>query len=288
MTSCFNRVSKRWQGGDHFNAAAWVLRGVAGEKTHGEGVAAEVVADDFFQTRVLAPDSLHPKERPAGLRRHLFQVYGNDVWSERAALYVDSDAHRAGEDLEQLVAWAAGARTALDVATGGGHVARRLREAGVEVVTCDPAPGMGPDVICRAEDLPFADSSFDLVACRTAAHHFADVQAAVLEMGRVARDRVLLVDTMHMGDAEEAAESLRDPSHVRNYSEAEWREIVVAAGLETADVRFFAHEVDFPAWLARTECVGRSADRVRELWGDRLSDDRLTLDKIAIRPVRRS
>ncbi len=63
-----------------------------------------------------------------------------DVWSERAGLYVESDAHRGGDDLEQLVLWAAGARTALDVATGGGHVARRLRQEGVAVVTCDPAP----------------------------------------------------------------------------------------------------------------------------------------------------
>ena len=49
-------------------------------------------------------------------------------WSERAQGYVDSDAHREGADLDLLVVWAAGAGTALDVATGGGHVARRLRE----------------------------------------------------------------------------------------------------------------------------------------------------------------
>ena len=50
----------------------------------------------------------------------------SNVWDARAAAYVDSDAHRGGADLEQLVAWAEGARSALDVATGGGHVARRL------------------------------------------------------------------------------------------------------------------------------------------------------------------
>ena len=124
----------------------------------------------------------------------------SDIWSGRADAYVESDAHREGEDLDQLVAWAAGARTALDVATGGGHVARRLREAGIEVVTSDPAPGMRPDVVSRAESLPFADGAFDVVACRTAAHHFADPAAAVREMARVSRDRVLLVDTVFMGD----------------------------------------------------------------------------------------
>ena len=77
-----------------------------------------------------------------------------DVWSERAEQYRTSDAHREGPDLDLLVEWAQGARTALDVATGGGHVARRLREAGLEVVSSDPAPGMQPDVVCRAEYLP--------------------------------------------------------------------------------------------------------------------------------------
>jgi SAM-dependent methyltransferase len=207
-------------------------------------------------------------------------------WSDRAQAYVDSDAHREGDDLEQLVAWAAGATTALDVATGGGHVARQLREAGLEVVTCDPAPGMRPDVICRAESLPFAHGSFDVVACRTAAHHFADVRAATREMARVSRDRVLIVDTIHMGDAIEEAETLRDPSHVRNYTEAEWRGIVGEAGLGIDDVRLFSHTFDFAAWLARTGCEGEEAHRVEELLGDRVAGGRLTLDKIAIKAAR--
>jgi len=209
----------------------------------------------------------------------------SDPWNERAQLYVESDAHRGGEDLDQMVAWAAGARTALDVATGGGHVARRLREAGLRVVTTDRAPGMSPDVICPAEDLPFDDGSFDLVACRTAAHHFADAGAAVREMARVAGDRVLLVDTVNMGEDAEEAETLRDPSHVRNYTEAEWRGFVEAAGLEVADTQVFAHSFDLDAWLKRTACEGEDADRAVALLGDRVRDGRLTLDKIAILAV---
>jgi ubiquinone/menaquinone biosynthesis C-methylase UbiE len=209
-----------------------------------------------------------------------------NVWDERAAAYVDSDAHRGGDDLEQLVAWAEGARTALDVATGGGHVARRLREEGLEVVTSDPSPGMKPDVICRAEDLPFADGSFDVVACRTAAHHFADVAGAVRELARVSGDRVLLVDTEFMGEDVEQAEALRDPSHVRNYSEVEWRELAEAAGLRVEDVRHFEHSFDLAAWLARTGCEGEDAERAVELLGARARDGRLTLRKIALRTVK--
>ena len=146
---------------------------------------------------------------------------------------------------------------------------------------------MGPDVICRAEDLPFADASFDVVACRVAAHHFDDVAAGVAEMGRVAADRVLLVDTVHMGEAVEEAEKLRDPSHVRNYDEAAWREFLSKAGLAVDEVRFFRQPIDVDAWLRRTGCEGADSERVLELLGQRVAEGRLTLDRIAIRAVKR-
>src|SRR5204862_6296440 len=115
-----------------------------------------------------------------------------DLWSERAAAYRESPTHREGADLDLLVEWCEPAEgvTALDVATGGGHVARRLRERGATVVTVDAAPGMGADTTASAEDLPFADASFDAVACRLAGHHFSDVETAMREMARVARQRV--------------------------------------------------------------------------------------------------
>ena len=208
-----------------------------------------------------------------------------DVWSDRAEQYRTSDAHREGPDLDLLVEWASGARTALDVATGGGHVARRLREAGIEVVSCDPAPGMRPDVVCRAEDLPFADSSFDAVVTRVAAHHFDDVGRAVSEMARVSARDVLIVDNSYMGDAIEEAEKVRDPSHVRNYSEAEWRSFVAAAGLEVEDVRFFEKPIELQPWLDRCGCTGDDAVHVRGLLGDRIRDEHVVLDRIALKAV---
>ena len=210
-----------------------------------------------------------------------------DVWSVRADGYRSSDAHREGPDLDILVEWASGARTALDVATGGGHVARRLREAGLDVVTCDPAPGMGPDVICRAENLPFGEASFDVVTTRVAAHHYGDVGRAVEEMARVTSDRVLIVDNLFMGDGIEEAERLRDPSHVRNYSDAEWTSFVESAGLAVAEVRFFDKPIEIQAWLDRCGCVGEAARRVRELVAHRTTGAHVTLDRLAILAVSR-
>ena len=201
-----------------------------------------------------------------------------DLWSERAEAYRESEAHRQGFDLELFAEWAEG-ENALDVATGGGHVARRLREAGLNVVTIDPAPGMKPDVVSRAEELPFADASFDVVACRVAAHHFQDPAAALQEMARVSSSLVLVSDNLYLGEAGEEADRLRDPTHVRNYSEDEWRRFFDRAGLE---VEAFGREdkrVELEPWLDRAGCKGEEAARVRELLADRIEDGHVRLDR---------
>jgi hypothetical protein len=207
----------------------------------------------------------------------------SDVWSERAELYRTSKAHSEGADLDLVVEWAEGCRSAIDVAAGGGHVARRLREAGLQVVSCDPAPGMRPDVICFAEELPFSDESFDLAVTRVAAHHFADVGAAVGEMARVARQRVVVVDNLYLGEAAEEAERVRDPAHVRNYGEAEWRVFFDQAGLAVDDVRIFDFPIEFEPWLERTACTGADAARVRGLLADRIAGSDIVLERIALR-----
>jgi SAM-dependent methyltransferase len=201
-----------------------------------------------------------------------------DVWSERAEAYRESDAHREGRDLELFSDWAEG-KTGLDVATGGGHVARVLREAGLDVVTIDSAPGMKPTVVSRAEEIPFADSTFDVVACRVAAHHFQDPAGSLREMARVSRSLVLIADNLYRGDDGEEADRLHDSTHVRNYSEEEWRRMFEEAGL---DVEAFEHEdkrIDFQAWLDRSGTPEQDRGRIRELLSDRIHDGKLRLDR---------
>jgi SAM-dependent methyltransferase len=210
----------------------------------------------------------------------------SDVWSERAEAYRQSPAHREGPDLDLIVEWAAGARTALDVATGGGHVARRLREAGLAVTTVDPAEGMQPDVVAPAEQLPFADGSFDLVVTRLGAHHFDDVRAAMRELARVAAKALIVVDNTFGGDALEEAERIRDPSHVRCYTVEEWRTLFEDAGLDVDDVRSLPMRIELAPWLERAGCTGDAAARVRELVADRTDDGWVTLERIALKGVK--
>jgi len=205
-----------------------------------------------------------------------------DVWSERAEAYRGAADQIAGEDLELLVSWAEG-RTALDVATGGGHTARRLREDGFEVVTLDPAPGMRADVLASAEHIPFADSSFDVVTCRIAPHHFTDIAAAVGEMARVARGLVLVEDTLYEDDTFEEAERLRDPTHVRSYSEEEWRGLFEGAGLTVEEVRILEKRRPVDSWLERVGSTGEEAARVRALIGDHIVDGQLVDHKILLK-----
>ena len=211
-------------------------------------------------------------------------------WSERAEAYRESPTHREGPDLDLVVEWCEpteGVR-ALDVATGGGHVARRLREEGAQVVTLDPSSGMQADVLGSAEHLPFDDGSFDVVVSRIAPHHFADIRAAVSEMARVSNGLVVIEDTLFSSERQEQAEKLRDPTHVRNYTEDEWADFLTAAGLEVEQAECFEKTHPLEAWLARTGCEGAEAETVRELLADRMTEDgrAWTDTKIVIRARR--
>jgi SAM-dependent methyltransferase len=190
-------------------------------------------------------------------------------WSDRAQAYRESPTHREGPDLDLVVAWCEPGEgvKALDVATGGGHVARRLREEGADVVTLDPSPGMHADVV------PFADGSFDVVVSRIAPHHFADIRAAVAEMARVSSRLVVIEDTLFSSEPHDQAEKLRDPTHVRNYTEDEWRDFLTGAGLEVEQVERFEKTHPLEPWLARTGCEGDEAERVKELLADRMTED---------------
>ena len=212
-----------------------------------------------------------------------------DLWSDRADAYRTSAIHSQGPDLDLTVEWCEPGPgvTVLDVATGGGHVARRLRELGATVVTVDPAPGMKADTTAPAEDLPFADGSFDAVACRVAAHHFADVLQAVKEMARVAKHRVVICDNTFVSESSEEADRVRDPSHVRNYGIAEWHSFFELAGLDVAAEEFMQRPLEIQPWLDRAQTPPQDQPRVRELLGDRIKDGWMDLPTLVIKGTKR-
>jgi SAM-dependent methyltransferase len=213
-----------------------------------------------------------------------------DVWSQRAEAFRESPTHREGPDLDLLVEWCEPGPDVkvLDVATGGGHVARRLREEGCTVLTVDPAPGMKADVVAPADHLPFEDGSFDVVTCRIAPHHFPDIRAAVAEMARVSNSLLVIEDNVFRGEHVEDAEKLRDPTHVRCYSEEEWKEMVTECGFEAEQVEHFDRRQNFDAWLDRVETPPDAAARIRELLADDIDGEGMVKLHSIVLKARRS
>jgi len=193
-----------------------------------------------------------------------------------AAAYVASPGHAGGDDLEQLAAWGRALSPArvLDMATGGGHTALAFAPIARRVIACDVTEPMlraargllrergaasATFVAGDVEALPFGDGAFDLVTCRIAAHHFADVAAAVREVCRVLRPggSFLLQDILGHDDGEAAAfitevERRRDPSHVRAYRAVEWKAFLRAAGLTMMDSTVVAKGRPWDEWTTRT------------------------------------
>ena len=114
------------------------------------------------------------------------------VWSRAEAYRRQRDAPRGRRPrpARRVVRAGEGVK-ALDVATGGGHVARRLRERARGGDARPVARGCGPTCSASAEDIPFEDGAFDVVVTRIAPHHFEDVARAVAEMERVSNRLVV-------------------------------------------------------------------------------------------------
>jgi ubiquinone/menaquinone biosynthesis C-methylase UbiE len=107
-----------------------------------------------------------------------------------------------------------------------------------------------------AEHLPFADASFDVVACRAAFHHFLHPERVLAEMKRITRagGRLLIADMLGSDDPAKAElhtriERLCDPTHVRALPEAEFDALFREAGVEVVlRPRSLLHH-DVEEWL---------------------------------------
>jgi ubiquinone/menaquinone biosynthesis C-methylase UbiE len=190
---------------------------------------------------------------------------------------------------------------ALDIATGTGHTALALAPHVASVVAFDLTEKMLTEAarnaadrglknvftrLGMAEDLPFADSSFDIVTVRQAPHHYVDVLSAVREMARVARPgaRVIVVDSTAPEDASVGSrwnyiEKLRDRSHVRNYTPTEWREMITATGLHIfcEEIDFCTENgqpMDFRGWVKRMNTPSADVEELAQLF--READSALT------------
>lgn len=187
--------------------------------------------------------------------------------------------------------------TALDVATGGGHTALWLARHGWKVTAGDIADRMLENAqnLCAeagcaietrmfpAEEMPFAEGSFDLVTVRVAPHHFSSPARFVQETARVLKSggHFLLIDgTVPDNDSEteewlHRVEKWRDPSHGRFLSRKAWQELAGQAGLSVIRSELHPRQQPDLNWYFETaatsqenrkhvlEAVAHASDQIR-------------------------
>ncbi len=188
-----------------------------------------------------------------------------------AQKYVTSAVHGGGYTLDKLVELVepAPGKRALDLATGGGHVALAMARRGADVIAGDLTMPMlraarpfiqgqnaPAEFVCAdAQRQPFASHSFDIITTRLAPHHFPDVPQYVAECARVLQPGGVfgLVDHAGAPQPEVARyvnvfERLRDPSHVWEYSQHEWESFFATAGLRPTYSEVARTRLNFTWW----------------------------------------
>lgn len=210
-------------------------------------------------------------------------------FGEAAADYAASAVHATGPSLARLLELVETEPTwrVLDIATGAGHTALAFAPHVAKVTASDITPEMLQEarrlahergvrnvVTARAsaDDLPFPDTSFNLVTCRLAAHHFPDPESFVREAARmlIPGGSFALVDNISPDDADlalgyNAFEKLRDPSHGRCLTLGEWHALMREAGLTPVTSEVIDQDIPFDPWVQRIRCSAATVTRLKDM-----------------------
>lgn len=197
-----------------------------------------------------------------------------EVFSKHKQSYIDSATHKNQSDLEAIISWLKPDRSqkALDIATGGGHVAKALSSHYGTVFATDLTKDMLQNsashltghtnieyVVADAENLPFIDESFNVVTCRIAPHHFPNPDTFIREVNRVMKQngQFLMIDNIAPEDDAldefyNTFEKKRDYSHVRALKVSEWETLFHQHDFTIKKRLTRKKNMPFPDWVKRT------------------------------------
>ena len=217
-----------------------------------------------------------PNESPnaASVSDHELRALVRERFTKTAEVFGDyavADRVAEAESLARLVS-AGPEDVAVDLACGPGTLALRFAKH----VRWMCAYDLTPAILLRArqsaaqhgvldklgfaigdaQTLPFADASLDLAVTSYSLHHISDPARVIREMARVVKrgGRVGLIDILVPEDPKirelnHRIEWIRDHSHCRSLTLAEFRAMMDAAGLRITATETREHPRTFEHWM---------------------------------------
>ena len=212
-------------------------------------------------------------------------------YQDKSNAYLSSSVHAQGAEfvkMQQCVQQHQFKRI-LDLGCGAGHVSYQVAPYTEQVIAYDVTSEM-VELVCQqakekgltqiqgqqgaAEQLPFADQSFDCIISRYSAHHWQHVGQAMQEIYRVLQPhgKVIFVDILGNGQPVldtflQTIEMIRDPSYVRNYNLQEWMQFAEYAGFQVEQIEKQVLHLDFDSWVSRMQTPASGVETIRSLQG---------------------
>ena len=216
------------------------------------------------------------------------QITSQEQFDKQSQHYADSPLHREGPSLPVMLEYAApqAPDIVLDIATGTGNAAMTMAPHAAKVVGIDLSEQMLKEArrlaseaglttvefqMGDAENIPFADFTFDLVTARHAPHHFLNVAAFLQEVRRVLKPggRFVMVDQISPSAVVKgwcnSWEQTRDPSHFLQRTVEEWMELAHQTGLQWSRHTLVPYRMEFDEWVHRAGTSEKSIETLRAL-----------------------
>lgn len=225
------------------------------------------------------------------MKNHDIKASVQRQFNQVAANYSTSAVHAGGRDLEAMLRAVplTGQEQVLDAGCGTGHTALAFAPHVAHVIGVDFTEGMlaqGRQLavdrgvaniefrLGDVETLPFPEARFDLVVSRYSAHHWPHPAHALHEFQRVLKpagafilDDIVSFDDFTCDTYLQAIELLRDPSHVRDHTVAQWMGMLTAAGfVDIAMVYTSLVWIDFATWIQRMATPPANTQMIRTLF----------------------
>ncbi|MFW1802104.1 class I SAM-dependent methyltransferase [Acinetobacter nematophilus] len=217
------------------------------------------------------------------------QQVNQTQYQNKSEAYLNSKVHAQGIEFKKMqnLIQQHQFKQVLDLGCGGGHVTYQIAAFTEQVIAYDITPEMvnlvtmqsqqkGFDHVIgqvgAAEQLDFPAEHFDCVISRYSAHHWQNITQALHEIYRVLRvnGKVIMFDII--GNANpildtfiQTIETIRDPSHVRNYNLSEWMAFVEQAGFKIEIIEKQSLALNFQSWVERMQTLEKGIHTIRYL-----------------------